>query len=310
MSIVASALGSRNAIVITFLAFAALVALKQLLLVTDQPVKPREDDASKSISRHSLGVLRQILDGVLVLKSDRTIGLLILNTLVTNMLIYPCGAIVFPVIFKAIPSGAMEQEGSTMSIIILRLQSVVGITKGKAWMNYAALVGLGGAIGPIISNVLVYGIKTIATRRPQETNWIGLNCGMIGQLVTLLPLVVVLHFVTSLSAGGSILLMFVTWSAHAAMNNVTTIYFNAHAQHRLGREARGSFIANILTLFTLANSIGSLVYGWALASGSADAQIATSVRILSVSVAARFILFILLHSDASGRETMLLRKSP
>jgi len=54
-------------------------------------------------------------------------SLLILNTLVTNMLLYPVASLVFPVIFKAMPDGAIEQEGSLVGQLILWMQAAAGI---------------------------------------------------------------------------------------------------------------------------------------------------------------------------------------
>merc|ERR1712138_236225 len=106
------------------------------------------------------------------------------------MFIYPLGSVVFPVVFKAIPEGAVEQEGSIFSRMTLALQGVLGIQKKKAWMNYAALVSLGGVIGPFLSNAAVYQLKAFTARRPEQVNWIGLNCGILGQIATLVSLVV------------------------------------------------------------------------------------------------------------------------
>merc|ERR1711884_249154 len=103
------------------------------------------------------------------------------------MLVYPLSSVVFPVIFKAIPEGTIEQEGSAMSKFILAVQEAVGIHKKKAWMNYAALVSLGGVIGPFLSSAVVYSIKALAARHPERMTWIGLNCGMFGQTTMLLP---------------------------------------------------------------------------------------------------------------------------
>jgi len=253
----------------------------------------------------ALVALKQVL---LSLKSDRTIGLLIVNTLCTNMLLYPLSNLVFPVIFKAIPEGAIETEGSMVSALILWLQGLIGIQKKKAWMNYAAVVSLGGVIGPFMSNAMTYWIQRVTAAQPTHANWIGVNCGIIGQLVTLLPLVGVLRMLQLFSAGMRIFLLFAIWGAMTAANNVTTIYFNAHTQQRLGRDKRGSFIANILTLFTLANTLGSTLYGWALASGDAEEQISSSTTILLAAVILRVAVLAALHSSEAGKETMLLKK--
>lgn len=308
-TVVSSTLGFHSAIAIAFALCLSLVALKQMLKVADRPVAESRTsvDVRASIPRRLLAVFYQVWEGILTLKSDFTIGLLILNTLITNMLVYPLGTIVFPVIFKAIPEGTIELEGSTVSKMILALQDMAGIHKAKAWMNYAALVSLGGVIGPVLSSAIVYQIRALAAKSPEKVNWIGLSCGLMGQIATMLPLILVLSFLQSFSAGTRILLLFIVWGAMTALNNVTTIYFNAHTQHRLSRSERGRFIANILTLFTLANSVGSLMYGWALASGGLDEQIAWSTRILLLALLVRLGIVAAIRADTAGRATIFLK---
>merc|ERR1711865_300310 len=173
----------------------------------------------------------------------------------------------------------------------------MGIQKKKAWMNYAALVALGGVVGPFLSSAIVYRIKAFSARCPERVNWIGLNCGIIGQVVTFTSLIIVLKFMQDFSAGARIFLLFIVWGALQAMNNVTTIYFNAHTQQQLSRTERGKFIANILTLFTLANSIGSLLYGWTLSSGGLDEQIHTATNMLMFALLLRIAIFASFRSD-------------
>jgi len=314
-TVVSSALGFRMAIVFSFGLYFVIVAMKQLLAVEDTQNGTQKTSGeasgvnSKVLLRRMLGVFWQVWKGMKSLESDRVVGLLILNTLITNMIVYPLGSIVFPVIFKAVPDGAIEQEGSRISAIIMSVQDLVGIHKKKAWMNYAALVALGGVVGPFVSPLLVYQVQFMSRSRPEEATWVGLNFGILGQTVTLIGLVVCLHFVQSLSAGVRILSLFAIWSVMSAMNNITTIYFNSHSQQRLSRDERASFIANILTLFTMANSLGSLLYGYALASSdAADVQVSTSNRILCIAVVARLLLLGVLRSDLEGRKTVLLQK--
>jgi len=309
-TIVSSALGFRVAILFSLGLCTTLVALKQILKVADQPMSQnrRGHDSNASVQAKLLAVFRQVWEGILSLKSDRTIALLILNTLVTNMLVYPLGSVVFPVIFKAIPEGTIEEEGSVVSRMILGLQNMAGIKKSKAWMNYAALVSLGGVIGPFLSSAVVYWIKALSSKCPERTNWIGLSCGIFGQIATLSSLIAVLAFVQQFTAGTRIFLLFVVWGAMTALNNVTTIYFNAHTQQRLERSERGRFIANILTLFTLANSIGSLMYGSALASGGLDVQIMWSTRLLLAALVCRLGIAAAIRMDVTGMETILLKQ--
>ena len=45
-----------------------------------------------------------------------------------------------------------------------------------------------------------------------------------------------------------------------AFNNIVTTYFNSISQERLQRNERGRFIANIMTIFTLGSSWGTLEF--------------------------------------------------
>eukprot|EP00927_Polykrikos_kofoidii_P023201 TRINITY_DN21434_c0_g2_i1.p1 TRINITY_DN21434_c0_g2~~TRINITY_DN21434_c0_g2_i1.p1 ORF type:complete len:460 (-),score=59.46 TRINITY_DN21434_c0_g2_i1:78-1457(-) len=306
-AVASSSLGFHAALIFSFALYVALIGLKQILTVTEQPTQ-KKSHGDVTISNRFLAIFRQIWDGLLSLKSDRTIGLLIMNTLATNMLIYPLSTLVFPVIFRGIPEGAIETENSLASKAILFLQEALGIKKKKVWMNYVALVSMGGVVGPVFSNVVVYLIKYFASKHPEKTNWIGLNFGIVGQFLTMCPLLVVLLSIQHLSAGASVFLMFIIWGAMSSMNNVTTIYFNAHSQHRLGRSERGRFIANILTLFTLANTVGSTLYGFALSSDNPHAQIVAAVRIAGIAMVIRGIVITILWSDGAGRQTVMLKK--
>lgn len=297
-TVVSSALGFRTAILLGFSVCLILIAAKQVLEVADNCGKNsgKGAAANNSITAKFRTVFSQVADGLLSLRSDYTIGLLIFNTLVTNMFVYPLGTIVFPVIFKAIPDGAIEQEGSLVSRLLLSMQGVVGIQKEKAWMNYSALVSLGGVIGPFASNAIVYRIQaTPAGRSPERLNWLGVNCGIGGQLVSLVFLVQVLANVQTFTAGSRIFFLFVVWGTMTAFNNVTTIYFNAITQQHFGRSERGRFIANILTLFTIANSIGSIMYGGTLSSADFNVQISSSTRLLLFALLLRFAVLIGLH---------------
>jgi len=309
-TVVSSTAGFHAATFFSLALCVVVVMLKQILQIADQPVKTISDEAaSRSVANRLAGVFVQIWKGMASLKQDRTIGLLICNTIITNMCIYPLGSVVFPVIFKAIPEGAIEQEGSSISRMTLALQGALGIQKKRAWMNYAALVSLGGVIGPFLSSAAVYRLKAFAERRPEEINWIGLNCGIAAQIATLFLLTILVRFIQVFGAGAQVFILFLLWGAMQAVNNITTIYFNAHTQHRLGRSERGKFIANILTLFTLANSIGSIVFGWTLASGSLDEQLSTVSRMLLLGLGVRIAIFASVRADTVGKQTILLKST-
>jgi len=312
-TVVDSVFSFHTAVAFSLVLCVLLVAIKQCLTVSDMPAADSSPSSGgkthekKSAAQRVLNVFRQVWEGITSLKNDKLIGVLIMNTLVTNMLVYPLSSVVFPVIFKAIPEGSIEQEGSVLSRAILSLQDMAGIKKSKAWMNYAALVSLGGVIGPFLSSAVVYIIQGLAKGHPERINWIGLNVGILGQILTLLPLILVLSFAQEFSAGSLIFLLFVVWGAMTALNNVTTIYFNAHTQQRLQRSERGRFIANILALFTLANSIGSMCYGYALSLGGLEDDIRHSTHILCAALLLRLVVVIVFRTDAEARETVILR---
>jgi len=286
--------------------FVLLVVMKQTLEVEDQPPRRGKTCCQELVTpalKKAASVPEQLWQGLASLSSDRTMSLLILNTLVTNMLLYPVASLVFPVIFKAMPDGAIDQEGSFVSQLILWMQAAAGIQKQKAWMNYAAVVSLGGVIGPFASNLAVCWAEGAAnSRREQEEEAPGggiMEKLVQGQLIFLLPLVGVLYVLPLFSAGTCVFMLFLIWSFVCAVNNMTTIYFNAHAQRRLGRDERGRFIANILTIFTLADTLGSVLYSRALSSGDPAAQISSSATILSAAVVLRIIILVALRAESS-----------
>ena len=133
LTILSSSFGFRVAAGSSLAMYVALVALKMSVEISETKKKTMASDATKaSVFSRLLRVFTQVKDGLLSLRNDRTIGLLILNTLITNMLLYPLGSVVFPVIFRAIPEGSIELEGSIASSFILALQQIVGVQKKKA----------------------------------------------------------------------------------------------------------------------------------------------------------------------------------
>jgi len=311
--------GFQTAICFCLVLYASVLIIKQILDVDESFVSEKNGKIANGANgtsgmnasvamRRLLSVFRQIWEGLLTLGTDRTIGLLIVNTLVTNVLVYPVSSVVFPVIFKEIPEGSIEQEGTRISEAILYLQRVLGVNKKKAWMNYAAIVSLGGVIGPFLSGVLVYRVKAYTSRYKERINWIGLNLGISGQIITLAPLLVALYFVRHVTAGMRVLLLFLVMAPQTAANNVTTIYFSSHTQQRLNSSERGRFLANILMLFTLGNSVGTLLYGWALAANTPEAQIVTSTLILFAALVIKVFLLVAMRVDSSVQVSILLKK--
>lgn len=243
------------------------VAVYGMLTLLRMRVRVVERKGDRGEKRARQGLVAQVVSGVLSLKRDPVLRLLVLNTLVTNMLIYPVNSVVFPVLFKSMPEGPAGAE-SLLGQMLASLMAFAGIRKDQAWKNYTALVSLGGVSGPFLSNLIIVGIQRYSRRFPEQQNWVGLFCGMYGQVATGLVLAYVVFNSDSLDAGLLVVSLLVVWVFTIALNNIVTTFFNSFSQQRLPSGERGRFIANIMTIFTLGNSAGTLVFGGALAEAT------------------------------------------
>lgn len=256
--------------------------------------------SSRRISSQLLGVFVQLRNGILSLQEDRTLALLILNTLVTNVFVYPLGSVLFPVLFKRAREDSTE-AWSLCGRLLRSLCNLLGIHKKEAWQNYVALVNLGGVFGPFLSNLMVAWLESIAAGAPTYLAWFGVNLGLAGQILASVLLLAVLWRSLWLDTGLLVLSLFTCWVLILAVNNVFTVYFNSFQQQQLKREVRGRFIANIITIFTFGNSVGTLLFGWALDTGDAVEAVRGSMGLLLLSLAVRIGLMALLHRGGSRK---------
>eukprot|EP00397_Hematodinium_sp_SG-2012_P028821 GEMP01030385.1.p1 GENE.GEMP01030385.1~~GEMP01030385.1.p1 ORF type:complete len:286 (+),score=47.89 GEMP01030385.1:566-1423(+) len=210
-----------------------------------------------------LHTIRHFVEGIGLLVSQRTICVLTLNTVVTNLFVYPMQSIVFPLMFKQMPRSEMVDE----------LVTAFGIHREKAWMNFAALVSLGGVFGPVISTVVVHRWKhdasfACAKRAISMQIAVGV-CMAYGLMIV----------------GGSALAvgtLFVLWTAMVCSNNLFTIYLSSMAQTRCDSSELGRVMANMFTLFSLSSMAGSALFGYA-----AEAGLHLALVIFVVGIAAR-----------------------
>jgi len=151
--------------------------------------------------------------GMFLLASSRTLLLLTLNTVVTNMFVYPMNSLVFPMVFKRLSS----------SVVIDNVVTSLGMRKEKAWMNFTSLISFAGVFGPIMSTMLVHcwswgkhanvdplgNVKTAMTMQ-------------IGSSICIVISILVVND-TLYTVG----LLFLLWSVLMCSNNIFTIYLSS-----------------------------------------------------------------------------------
>lgn len=266
-TVMASNWGFQATALCAALAYAVCVCCRMMVIVTEGEKKSTTSTDGGVLSR-LFGVFNKLLEGIKSLRSDYTLSLLILNTLVTNIFIYPLSSVLFPVLFKQAPEESADQQ-SFISAMLASLMASLGIKKKQAWQNYASLVSLGGVFGPFMSSFITLGLERMSSDNPAQRTWVGINIGIAGQLFAGLCLVAAVSYSLSLDTGSLVLTLFSCWVLTLAGNNVFTTYFNSFQQQQLSREMRGRFIANIMMVFTLGNSIGTWLFGRALDSSDA-----------------------------------------
>lgn len=303
-AVMSSSFDFRAAVLFSFVLYAMLTLLRTQVRVRVRVVerRPRQE----AVGARLLGLGRQVWEGVVSLRRDRVLGLLILNTLVTNIFLYPLNAVCFPVLFKQV-AAQEESAGAQLSLVgslLACVTSLIGVHKKKAWMNYTALVSLGGVVGPICSNFMIYSVERYAAHRRKNDFWVGLNFGIMGQIATSALLAGVIASHHFLETGVLVLVLVLSWVVTVAVNNVVTTYFNSLSQQRLKQGERGRFIANIMTVFTLGNSLGTLLFGWVLSHGDTEVTVTGSVQLLCAGLAAKLLLLGLLRSSESAVDDM------
>ncbi|CAK9009531.1 unnamed protein product [Durusdinium trenchii] len=103
-AVVSSSHGFNFAVLLSCLMYALMSVLRMMVTVLE-PASRREtkNGASQPTVAQKLGgLLQQVVDGVTSLRRDKVLQLLIINTLVTNVFLYPLNSVHFPVLFKQV----------------------------------------------------------------------------------------------------------------------------------------------------------------------------------------------------------------
>ncbi|CAE7265455.1 ssp2 [Symbiodinium pilosum] len=166
------------------------------------------------------------------------------------------------------------------------------------WRNYSALVSLGGVVGPFLSNALIYFLESYSSSQQSCRLWVGINFGVAGQVATMALLALIVSFSGSLGSGLLVFNLVSAWVLTISVNNIVTTYFNSISQERLHQNERGRFIANIMTVFTLGSSLGTLLFGWVLSVTAND--LTGSVNLLLCGLLIKAILLVCLRRAGRG----------
>lgn len=167
-AVVSSSYGFKVAVFLSCLLYCVLAVLRTLVRVEEPPSRKQSNGESRPSVGHKLrGLLQQIVDGVTSLKKDRVLQLLIINTLVTNVFLYPLNSVHFPVLFKQVAERAEKSEldHTILDYLLQRVMFALDIKKKDMWRNYNALVSLGGVAGPFLSNAMIYMLESYSTDR-------------------------------------------------------------------------------------------------------------------------------------------------
>ncbi|CAJ1451865.1 unnamed protein product [Effrenium voratum] len=289
-AVVSSSHGFNFAVVLSCFMYAILAILRTLVQVTE-PTARKSSKGRATVRQKLGGLLQQILDGIMSLRRDAVLRLLILNTLATNVFLYPLNSVHFPVLFKQVAE-RVERPAAELTAVDHLLNGVMlalDIKKKDMWRNYSALVSLGGVAGPFLSNALIYMLESHSSTRLVCRLWVGVNFGIVGQIVTMALLAVIVSFSDVLGAGWLVFNLVSAWIVTISVNNIVTTYFNSISQERLQHNERGRFIANIMTIFTLGSSGGTLLFGWVL---SATGGVSGSVNLLICGLAVKIALLV------------------
>lgn len=298
-AMVSSSFGFRQAVLIGTCFYGALALLRSLVRVSEPPAQTKTEGTSRATVGSKLwDLLGQVLDGFKSLRRDRILRLLILNTLVTNVFLYPLNSISFPILFKQIAEVSNQVDESVVGRILTGLIRLFGINKKKAWMNYTALVSLGGVVGPFLSNAMIYGLEAYSSQSGKCRLWVGVSFGISGQILTSAVLAVIMSLSWTLGSGLLAFALVPAWVVTIAVNNIVTTYFNSISQERLQRNERGRFIANLMTIFTLGSSLGTLLFGWVLSGDGRD--VSGSVNLLLLGLFLKVVLLAMLAQDGAG----------
>ncbi|KAF4663226.1 hypothetical protein FOL47_005851, partial [Perkinsus chesapeaki] len=216
--------------------FSSLIHLSIFLFLSVALAKSTihvKDTIPRSVRRKRSGFIRQLIEGVKSL-NDPILGMLVFNTMLTNLFIYPFQTVALPVILKQ-----MDPVN---------------------WKSLASLVSLGGVLGPVLSNFAAYRFRADIYK--------GLISGLIFQTISVLLCFCGIAATTAFTSSSAFALcLCIIWVVVVAANNHFTVFFNSIQQQMLPSGQRGRFIANMLALFTISNAAGLWLYGQAVSSG-------------------------------------------
>ncbi|CAK9006701.1 Phosphoglycerate kinase [Durusdinium trenchii] len=320
-AVVSSSHGFNFAVLLSCLMYALMSVLRMMVTVLE-PASRREtkNGASQPTVAQKLGgLLQQVVDGVTSLRRDKVLQLLIINTLVTNVFLYPLNSVHFPVLFKQVAEREKsELDRTVVDDLLHQVMLALDIKRKDMWRNYNALVSLGGVAGPFLSNAMIYMLESYSTNHKVCQLWVGVNFGIVGQISTMALLAGMVLLSSSFGSGSlvfnlaSALKHLVSpqldgflvaskvgaWIVTISVNNIVTTYFNSISQERLQQKERGRFIANIMTIFNLGSICGSLLFGWVLSAH--ENSVTGSVNLLLCGLMIKIILLVLLRREGKG----------
>ncbi|CAK9006703.1 unnamed protein product [Durusdinium trenchii] len=300
-AVVSSSHGFNFAVLLSCLMYALMSVLRMMVTVLE-PASRREtkNGASQPTVAQKLGgLLQQVVDGVTSLRRDKVLQLLIINTLVTNVFLYPLNSVHFPVLFKQVAEREKsELDRTVVDDLLHQVMLALDIKRKDMWRNYNALVSLGGVAGPFLSNAMIYMLESYSTNHKVCQLWVGVNFGIVGQISTMALLAGMVLLSSSFGSGSLVFNLVGAWIVTISVNNIVTTYFNSISQERLQQKERGRFIANIMTIFNLGSICGSLLFGWVLSAH--ENSVTGSVNLLLCGLMIKIILLVLLRREGKG----------
>lgn len=295
-TMVSSILTYRAAMTFSFGLYLVLLVCKLLITVKGEARESKMTNGTTGAGGKFMAVFQKLWSGLKTMQG--IIGLLALNTLLTNTFIYPLNSVAVPILLKQIPPDSMAR--SDLGAVLLRWQDALGIKKAKAWMNYAALISVGGAVGPFLSNFVVMYLEALSEDDMSIRVWRGIKWSLSGQVLSSILVAAAISLLGRSDPGMLVFVLLLSWALVVAVNNMFTIYFNSYAQTVLKSNEQGRFIANVMTLFSLGNSAGTFLFGMAMSERGEglpiSSQINQALGLLMCGVAGKVVIFCALSS--------------
>ncbi len=235
-------------------------------------------------------VFSQIYRGAISLFNNRGIVLLLLNALTTQLLFHPFNYVVLPTIFRK-----LKDDTSLPSIqFFLKLMDLLHLSEKNVWLSLLAFVGLGGAVGTLLSLYFLSRLENKITDRQ------GITVAVGGKLIFGSMIIAVVSYFgylgNGLSLSALVILLFIINVGLFFSFNLFTIYFAHYYQKEVPREELGKFIANFMVFFNLSSSLGSLMYGF-----SSENNLHIPLILLAVGVLLKVVLHIFFISSQEKR---------